>query len=275
MNKTALPSLALAGLLIVGCSTAPPGGTPTPSPTPSPSPSSTPAAPAGLDGRHFLSVSVTEDGAPRPLVRGTQIRLTFGDGDVSAQAGCNIFGGSYSLDGDILIVTGGAMTEMGCDEPRHAQDDWLFTFLGSHPSVQLDGNDLTLTSATVVIKLLDREVAEPDQQLVGPTWVLSSIITGDAVSSIPVGVSPTISFTADGRVEYFSGCNSGGGQYAVDGGRLGFANLVMTDMACAGAAGQVEAEVIAMLAADDIQFSIDADNLTLQAGDLGIMFTAQ
>lgn len=267
-------SLLLLTVVLAGCAVAPPGTSPTPDPTASPTlPPTDP--PAGLDGRQFLSVSVTQDGEPRPLVPGTQIRLSFSDGNVSAQAGCNIFGGSYSLDGDVLVVTGGGMTELGCDPPRHAQDDWLFGFLGSRPTLQLSGNDLVLTSGSTVITLLDREVAEPDRQLVGPTWVLTSIIAGDAVMSVPLGVSPTIAFDDAGRVDLFPGCNSGGGQYAVDGDRLVFAELVLTDMACPGSGGQVEAEVIAVLASAEIRYSIEANNLTLMAGDRGLVYTAQ
>ena len=275
MRTFAYPSLVIAALLIAACGSTPPGASPTPEPSPTPTPGPTEPPPTGLDGRHFLSVSVTQDGEPRPLVPGTQIRLSFADGSVSAQAGCNIFGGSYSMDGDQLVVVGGGMTEMGCDPPRHAQDDWLFGFLGSRPTLQLSGSDLVLTSGSTVITLLDREVAEPDRQLVGPTWVLTSIIAGDAVMSVPLGVSPTIAFDDAGRVDLFPGCNSGGGQYAVDGDRLVFAELVMTDMACPGVAGQVEAQVISVLAADDIHYSIEADNLTLMAGDRGLVYTAQ
>src|SRR2546423_11077938 len=78
-------------------------------------------------GRTFLSTSVTENGRPRPVVDGTRISLTFvADGHrLGAQAGCNQMGGPAAFEGGRLVVGDLATTEMGCDAPRHAQDEWL------------------------------------------------------------------------------------------------------------------------------------------------------
>jgi heat shock protein HslJ len=215
--------------------------------------------------------------APFALVPNTRIRLTFGaDGNLSANAGCNIMGGTYVLDGNRIVWTGGGTTEMGCDDQRFAQDDWLAAFLGSGPTFVLNGNDLTLTSGDTVITLLDREVAEPDQPLAGPTWLLASIITGDVVSSIPAGVTATMTFNADGSVDIHYGCNSGGGQYAVDGDSIAFSQLIQTEMACAGAAGQVESAVVAVIGQGSVTFTVDAGSLTLMSADgNGLQFIAQ
>ena len=245
-----------------------------PFPSASPSPTPTPDPPAGLDGRQFLSVDVARDGEPVALVPGTTIRLTFDDGRVGIQAGCNSMSGTYQLDGDRLIVGQMATTEMGCEPDRMAQDQWLSDFLGSEPTLVLSGNDLALTSGGTVITLLDREIAEPDQPLAGVTWGLSSIIANDAVSSVPVGVSATLLFSADGTVAIHDGCNSGGGSYTVDGDVLRLTDVFMTEMACAGAAGQVEQAVLVVLGADAITFAIDADQLTLLASDQGLQYSA-
>ena len=155
-----------------------------------------------------------------------------------------------------------------------AQDDWLVTMLGSEPKLTLNGDELTLTSGETVISLLDAEVAEPDQPLAGPTWTLTSLITGDAVSSVPEGVIANITFNDDGTVAINPGCNSGGGTYAVDGDSISFSDLITTEMACLGPAMDVEAAVIAVLSADEITFAIDASTLTLMATDIGLQFTA-
>jgi heat shock protein HslJ len=296
MNTTALPAVrgaALLGLtlILLACGSAAAGsGTPapaSPSPTAPPTlaptlpptlghtnpPSGPPAAP-GLDGRTFLSVNVTNRGVEQPLVPGTTIRLSFTNGQISASAGCNIFGGTYRLEDGVLIVDGGGMTEMGCDEPRMAQDNWLFGLLGARPTVSLDGNDLQLTSVDTTITMLDREIAEPDQPLVGTTWRLSSIISGGTVSSIPDDVLATIQFNADGSVGINPGCNSAGGRYAINESSITFSDLVSTDMACQGARGEVEAAVMAVLSAESITFTIDAGSLTLTAADQGLQFTA-
>jgi heat shock protein HslJ len=228
-----------------------------------------------LEARTFLSTAVTVGGADRPLVDGTQIRLSFTDGQIGASAGCNIFGGSYRIADNRLLISGGAMTEMGCDEARSAQDEWLFAFLGSGPTVVLSGNELTLSSTDTVINLLDTEVADPDRPLVGTTWMVTGLIDGDAVSSIPDEVEASLRLTDDGRVEIHSGCNSGGGEYTVSGDTITFSELVSTEMACDGARGEVEAAVFAVLGADSVTYAIDAGGMTLTAGDIGLQLTAE
>src|SRR4026209_2965778 len=56
------------------------------------------AQPASLDGRTFLSTDVTGTS----LVPGSQVRLTFKDGSLSANGGCNSMTGDYTVAGDRL-----------------------------------------------------------------------------------------------------------------------------------------------------------------------------
>ncbi len=204
------------------------------------------------------------------LVDGTRVRLAFADGRLSASAGCNTIGWTYQVDGDTLVLEGGAMTEMGCDPDLHAQDEWLSAFLSSRPTVAASGNDLVLTSGDTVMDLLDAEAAEPDLALQGPLWTVDSIITGDAVSSIPGGATATIRFAADGTVEVETGCNSGSGSYEADEDTIRFTDLAVTEMACDGDAGALEAAVLLVLGADELGYTIDASRMTLMAGDNGL-----
>jgi heat shock protein HslJ len=263
--NTRRATLMLIPLILLACNAA----AVAPSTSPSPSPT---LPPQGLDGRTFLSTSVTDDGADHPLVPGTRIRLNFNGNQLGASVGCNSMGGTFALDGNRLMFQGGGMTEMGCDPARHAQDDWLFGFIGSQPTIALDGNNLTLTSGGTVIQLLDSEIAEPDLPLVGTLWTVDSIISGDAVSSMPQGVTATILIGADGSVTLDTGCNSGGGRLTVDGQNLQFSDIATTERACDGAAGQVEALFLNVLQAPAIGYAIDAGSLTLMAGDQGLQF---
>lgn len=226
---------------------------------------------AALDGRTFLSTGVTVDGEPFDLVDGTSIQLMFRDGgELGASAGCNSIGGTYRIEGGTLAFEGGGMTEMGCDPDRHAQDDWLVELLGARPTITLAGNDLALTAGTTVVRLLDREVAQPDLGLVGPVWTVDSIITDDTVASAPNGAIATLQFFADGRVDVASGCNAGGGRYEVSESAIQFSDLVKTDMACTDGRGDLEAAVMAILNAGPLTAAIDADKLTLMAGPNGL-----
>ncbi len=220
--------------------------------------------------RAFLSVGVTDGGANRQLVAGTRIRLNFSGTDLGANAGCNSIGGTYRIEGGLLVFEGGAMTEMGCDQARHAQDDWLSEFLASKPSIRLAGNDMTLEGGSTIVRLLDTEVAEPDLNIVGPTWTVESIIDRDAVMSVPAGATATLVFKADGTFELDAGCNRGGGTWKLDGTGIAIAGVMLTKMACGGAGAQLEGAVLTVIGEGTIQASIDANLLTLSRDGSGL-----
>ena len=220
-----------------------------------------------------MSVSVRDGDAEHPLVPDTRIVIEFGD-DLRADAGCNHLFGNYRLDGDTLVVDGMGQTEMGCQPPLMAQDEWLIAFLGSRPTVALNGDELVLTSGDTTLSMLDRDVAEPDQPLTDITWTLTSIVSGDAVSSVPDGIMATFLFREDGTLELNGGCNSGGGPFTVEGDRIRFGDISMTMMACGGAAADVEDAVITVLNSESATYSIEGSTLTLDAGANGLVFSA-
>jgi len=252
----------LLALVVTGCST---GADPSPSDGDDP---------GTIDGRTFLSSDLTQDGEPRPLVAGTQVRLAFADGQVTVNAGCNTIGGTYRVEDGQLLFEGGSMTEMGCDPALHDQDEWVGEFLGSDPELGLNGADLTLSAGGVVMTLVDREVADPDRPLTGTTWTVTSLITGDAVSTVPDGAVATLEFADDGTVLVHTGCNSGSGRFEVSGSTLRFVDVAVTEMACDGPGGELEAIVLPMLGAGEIEFAIEAGALTLMAGDGGLGLTS-
>jgi heat shock protein HslJ len=233
------------------------------------------ATATSIGDREFLSVNVTDGGAPRPLAPNTQIRLNFSGANLGASAGCNSIGGTYRVEGGKLVFQGGGMTEMGCDQARHDQDDWLVAFLASKPVARLTGNDLTLESGSVVMSLRDRTVVEPDANIVGPTWTLVSMIQGDAVSSVPQDQSATLKFNADSSFELFAGCNRGGGTWKAVGGGIQFSEILLTKMACDGPASAIESAMLVVLEADSSSAEIKSNLLTLRAGANGLQLEAK
>jgi heat shock protein HslJ len=222
---------------------------------------------AALDGRTYLSTEI--EGAD--LVPGTRIRLSFADGSLNANGGCNIMGGAYTIDGDRLTTTQMSMTEMACDEQRARQDEWLGRFLGG-VSVTLDGDTLTLTDGTIRLTLLDEEVAAPDQPIEGTHWVLDGIVSGDAVSSVPAGVTASIQISG-GRMNVAAGCNRGDGSVEVTADTLTFGPIALTKMACEAGPMAVETAVTTVLSGA-VAYTIDADVLNLDAGEAGLAFRA-
>ncbi|HSS67634.1 MAG TPA: META domain-containing protein [Nocardioidaceae bacterium] len=223
-----------------------------------------------LANASFLSTHVTKDGQDYPLVQGTRISLRFWDSRLSAQAGCNILGGNATLsDGVIDVADGLSMTEMGCAKQLMQQDTWLADLLSTGPVATLDNGRLTLTSGDTVVELLNEETANPDRPLTGTTWTLESTggsSSDSSVSSVPDGVESTLTIDDSGRVSIRPGCNTGGGEATVGDGSIDFGPIALTRMACPTT--QMDTEDFVMSVVDGtVQFSIDADVLTLTKGE--------
>ena len=226
-----------------------------------------------LVGRTFLSTAVSVSGEDRALVPGTRITLVFGDDALQASVGCNSMSGPWTLEGTTLVLSEMAVTQIGCDPERHAQDEWLFGVLGARPAVSLAGDVLTLTGGDTVIELLDREVADPDRPLVGTEWRGDSIIEGGTVRTDPALPDVSLALAGDSTFRVRTGCNEGGGSVVLGGGTLTFAELALTKRACLDAA-EVEAAVVAVLGAGQVEFEIEGPVLTLTAGRHGLVLRA-
>jgi heat shock protein HslJ len=263
MRRRTAITIALASVLLLGaCTTG--GGSGSPGPD-----GSAPGgqAPQGLDGRTFLSTAIVG----RVLAAGSRVRLSFADGRVSAGAGCNSMGGSYAIVGGRLVVRDLATTEMGCDPQLMDQDRWVADLLDG-AAITLDGDTLTLTDGGTRLTLLDREVADPDRPLLGTRWILDGLISGSAVSSVPLGVTAALTFS-DGRVDVEAGCNSGGGTVEVGETTLAFGGIGLTRMACGPDAMATEQAVMAVLSGT-VGYTIEAGTLTLDAGGRGLILSA-
>lgn len=88
---------------------------------------------------------------PQTLVADAAITMTFAKGQVSGNAGCNHFGGSYSASGGLLKAPQLGTTLMFCEGPRGEQEVWFLALLSSSPTVSVDGDTLILTGTTATI----------------------------------------------------------------------------------------------------------------------------
>lgn len=220
-----------------------------------------------LDGRTFLSTTVQA----HDLVPGSTIRLSFRDGRLGVSAGCNQMSGSYAVV-DGRLTTGQMMTtEMGCDPSLMTQDTWVAGFLDG-ATIVLAGETLTLTQDGVTMTLTDRKVADPDRPLEGTRWVVDGIVAGDAVSSVPGGVTASI-IIENGQMLVDTGCNTGSTTVVTTDSTMTIGPLVLTKKACAPAAASVEQAVVATLAGP-VRYEIEADSLTLSADGSGLMLRA-
>ncbi len=248
-------SLLTATILLAGCSSA--GGAASPSPTA-----------ASLEGRTFLSTGVQG----QTLVPGSTVRLSFKDGQLGINAGCNHMGGAYSIADGKLTTGQMMMTDMACQEPLMKQDTWVSSFLAG-AAVTLAGDTLTLKNGDVTMTLTDRKVADPDRPLVGTNWVVDGIISHDAVSSVPVGVTAGFTITGD-TMQVDTGCNTGSASVQVTATTMTIGPMTLTKKACQANEGAMEAAVVAALTGE-VTYAIEADVLTTTSkSGAGLMLRA-
>lgn len=220
-----------------------------------------------LDGKAFTATGV-EGYEP---VADSQLTLTFEDGNLAVNAGCNTMTSAYSVEGGKLAWTGTpAATMMGCENDLMNQDTWLIDLFTKGVDATLEGDELTLTSGDVTITL--SEVA--DAPLEGTTWTLESTVANEAVASFatPAAGAPTLTIAEDGTAKVFTGCNNGSTTVEVTDTTLTFAPMALTRMMCEDAS-EVEAAITTVLDGETT-YVIDGNSLTITNGDTGLVYTA-
>jgi len=191
---------------------------------------------------------------------------------VSLRAGCNGMGGEYQIDHGTLIVSSIMSTDMGCDDGLPQQEDWFREFIGSGPTVDIDGDWLKLTSGTTELTFLDRLVADPDRPLTGTLWNISSLLMGGQFArSVVLESNPSVVFSPDGTFRLSSGCNLGEGEYDATATQLSFGMLSpgVLDGEChaGGQDGKEQWQFIMQVFSGTANYDIWATHLTIEHDD--------
>lgn len=263
-----------AWILLLACSKPAPTGSADGASKRTEDPPSTEAPPPKLEGRVFLSQSVTEGGKPRALVDGTRLQLSFQEqANVSAQAGCNSLGGEYTVTGGKLVITRAALTELFCEQKQFEQDGWYSDFLESSPTIMVDGNVLVLEGKDTRLEYLDREEAIP---FIGRTWAVETIVEPGGTPHAKWPKPATLVFGADGRVVVDAGCNAIGSTYVVLGKELTFTSMVSTMVHCLDPLiNEQETAVLRLIGSrQPMTWEIAGDRLSLRRGDVSLELVA-
>jgi heat shock protein HslJ len=224
-----------------------------------------------LRDRMFLAESVEG----RELVAGTEIRMTFGEDELGAHAGCNHLGGPYSIDGNRLVLSGLSSTNIGCQPDLHAQDEWLAALLTGSPRLTLDDDDARLTIAgdDVQLTLLDRELASPDRPLVGTNWIGNGMGDGMSISIGPGSEEVTVEFADDGGFTVFTGCIGGEGTFTATASTISFQDLAYAEEVCSPAnLAPLSRFVMSVLDGSQVSYEIEEANLEISRGSNVLMF---
>jgi len=187
---------------------------------------------------------------------GWRVTLVFDETGVHGQA-CNMYGGSYTLDGSKIAFSEMSMTEMACQEPMMTVESAYHAALGAVATVARTGDRLTLTGdgAELVFTLAP---PVPDAALLGTRWLLETLFAGEAASSVQ-GLG-WLQLDADGALTGSTGCRDLSGSYVISGDQVVVTDL-RADGSCDAALAQQDTHVVSVLEGG-FTVTIDGSSLT-------------
>ncbi|MFI6419114.1 META domain-containing protein [Streptomyces sp. NPDC050842] len=227
------------------------------------------AAPAGtvgvglpVEGTHWSIKAVTVDGRRSTAPADARIEFTE-DGRAQGNTGCNHFGATAEVNGDIVTVTPQEITEIGCPGDRERFEKELLKAFSDPLTGTIKGGRFTLVSAD---GRNDLELAsEPGAPLRGTTWKIDSLVSGGTAASLPAGSGSKARFVLgeDGRVTGNLGCNNFAATARVDGTTLTVEGpAATTRMMCASAEMELETKLYELLDGP-LTYRLDHRTLTL------------
>lgn len=254
LATTAAISLLLAS---AGCSV---GGSPSPSG----------GDPAALFGSWVL-VAGTGPSGEIPIIDGARITLEIEGSEVGGTSACNHYFGRMAVAGGQLQFNELGGTEMACEPEVMASESAYWAALGDVSRWTRDGDTLVLsgTNAMLTYELLQ---PVPDAAMVDTVWLLDTLISGDAASS--VHGQATLELGSDGTVAGSTGCRTFTGRYVISGDEVVVTELAMAGECSAELASQDD-HVVSVLG-DGFTVQVDGNRLMLGAsGNLGLGYTAE
>ena len=236
MNVVVRPlALAAAGLVVVlsaACSTTPPAASPASSGSPNVSP---------LANSDWQLTQI----AGRQLPSGTTVTLLFSVLKAGGFSGCNQFTVDYATEDTGLRFGPVAGTRISCGEALDTFESAYYAGLDAITHWKIAADVLTLTTGTGEERLVYGRMAPASVE--GP-WTITAANNGQgAVSSVPAGVSATITFLPGGTVEGSGGCNNFSGGYSVSGQKIAIGPLMTQLKACGEPADSFERQLLTAL----------------------------
>ena len=201
-----------------------------------------------------------------------RVDLSHEDGQLRGTAACNSYFADVAVDGASITIGGVGATEMGCDEPRMAAESAYLAALPEVTEVVRDGETLTLSGdgAELVFTL---EPPEPDAPLVGTTWLLDTLVVGDAASTVQ-GDPATLELADDRTFLASTGCRSLVGSWSRDRGTVAFTDVSVDDVECPARLAGQDGHVVDVLSSTDVQVEVAGTRLTLTDGGHGLGYSA-
>ncbi|MEV6331360.1 META domain-containing protein [Streptomyces sp. NPDC051909] len=166
-------------------------------------------------GTHWTIAAATADGVRSVAPGGAQLDFEK-NGQAHGTSGCNGFGAEVAVKGDTLTVSLGPVTAIGCPADRQRFETALLKAFTGELKGKQSGASLVLASADGRNSV--ELTAEPDAPLLGTTWKVDGLVSGDTASSLPAGsgTKARLVLGADGRATGNLGCNNFSAAVRVD-----------------------------------------------------------
>ncbi len=186
------------------------------------------------------------------VINGSSVTVMFGeDGQMSGNAGCNNYFGSYAVAGNSLAIGPLTMTEMYCVDPDGVmeQEAAYLAAVQAVASYRIRVDGLSLMDADgQQMAVFERYAPTP----VGVNWELSGYNNGQGAMASPrAGSIITAVFDAAGQVAGNAGCNDYTAFYTVKGMEMTIGSVVATEKYCDRPYGVMEQESRYLALLDD------------------------
>lgn len=270
--RYAITILLLPVLFLIGCTAAAPNDTGAPEPT----------TPAAENGQPEIITSPEQlknkwlllELNGQPPLAGAEITLNIEEDSLGGNSGCNVYGGSYQVDGDGRIEMSEIFsTLMACLEDGVMEQEAAYNqALYDAASFELadNGQTLLLRNATgaIILRFAARVPEEP-ADLEGSAWELNTIIAAEAASSLLAGSTITLELDAEaGQLFGTAGCNNYNAAYTLDGDKLTIGPVASTRMFCGEPEGLMAQESQYLSWLEEVtSYEIDGRQLTLRLDD--------
>ena len=190
--------------------------------------SSTSAASVALEGTTWQLIATTPLGVDLGTVAVTAM---FESGTVAGISGCNNYNGPYKVDGSKLTIGPNlATTQRACGPAESAVEAAYLGKIVKVATYKIAGTNLTLSDSSGAA-LLTYQAAPSGAAAIEGAWNVTSLYTGNAISSVTGDAKLTAIFTAT-DVSGNAGCNTYRGASVVDGSSIKIGPLASTKMAC-------------------------------------------
>jgi heat shock protein HslJ len=217
------------------------------------------------DGDWQLTAGIT-------MVDGYPITMSINGSEVSGRAACNSYFGTVTVNGSAVSFGEMGQTAMGCEPAVMAAETAFMTVLGLATSFEYAEDGLVLTSPEGDL-VFHAVVPVPTAELVGTTWLLETLIEGEAASSV-AGEPATLLLDADGTLTGSTGCRTLTGRWLENGGVIIVPEL-SADGECPDELWNQDSLVVTVVG-DEFRAEVDGDKLTLTSmGGDGLAYRAQ